>query len=146
MERGEILLIDDNKAEMRLLQEAFNATGFPRPLKTFIDPMAAFDYIVTNTKHIFIILCDINMPKLTGPELLDKINHHEDLKLAAIPFLFITNSAQESDIIRCYKLGAQGYFQKPYEPDQMTLLFRLIVNYWTAAFIPFHKYPHMNFV
>jgi CheY-like chemotaxis protein len=146
MERGEIVLIDDNKAELRLLKEAFEATGFPRHLKTIADPTLAFDYIVKNVKNIFIILCDINMPKLSGPALLDKINKNHELKMAVIPFIFLTNSAQEKDILRAYELAPQGYFQKPFHTEGMTQLFKLIINYWTAAFIPFHEYPHMNFV
>jgi CheY-like chemotaxis protein len=146
MERGEILLIDDNKAELRLLKEAFEATGFPRKLKTFEDPYKAFDYIVKNVKSIFIILCDINMPGLSGFGLLEKINQDEALKMAVIPFIFLADSAQEKDILHAYKLAPQGYFQKPYQGEDMTKLFRMIINYWTAAFIPFHSYPHMNFV
>jgi len=146
MERGEIVLIDDNKSEMRLLQEAFSDTGFPRKLTTFTDSTTALEYIMKNAKGIFIILCDISMPKLSGPDLLDKLNQDQELKMASIPFIFLTNSAQESDILRCYKLNPQGYFQKPFRTEEMTNLFRQIINYWTAAFIPYHKYPHMNFV
>jgi CheY-like chemotaxis protein len=83
---------------------------------------------------------------LSGPELLDRINQDHELKMAAIPFIFLSNSAQEKDILCCYELAPQGYFQKPFEPLQMTELFKRIINYWTAAFVPYRKYPHMNFV
>jgi chemotaxis family two-component system response regulator Rcp1 len=142
MERGEILLIDDNKSELRLLKEAFSATGFPRPVVTFMDAASAYDYITKNTKNIFVILCDISMPKMTGPELLEKINLDHELKMAAIPFIFLSNSVAEKDIEKCYSLASQGYFQKPYEMEDMTHMFKLIINYWTAAFIPYHKYTH----
>ena len=144
MQKGSIVLIDDSKAELRLLQEAFLDVNYPHDLMTFTNGESAFAYISKAASKIFIILCDIQMPGMTGPNLLEKINAVPELKLEAIPFLFFSNSAEQKDIIHAYELAAQGYFQKPLSVPHMTDLFNRIIDYWSASYIP-HGRHHRPF-
>src|SRR5690349_3705771 len=107
MKRGSIVCIDDSKAELGLLAEAFSRNDFNRDLVAFSDPEDAFHYIKTHISDIFVIICDIKMPVMTGPELLQKINETHDLKMLTIPFIFFSNSDNPSDVDSTYTLSAQ---------------------------------------
>jgi CheY-like chemotaxis protein len=144
MKRGSVVLIDDDEAELRLYEEAFKLTGFPRELITFSTGEAAYRFIADKNEEIFVIISDINMPAMSGPDLLRKINANPDLKMKCIPFLFFSNSENEKDIEEAYKLAVQGYFQKPFEIEELTALFKAIINYWSAARIPRHKHHRIH--
>jgi CheY-like chemotaxis protein len=136
MSKNTLLVVDDSLSELRLLKEAFKDTQFEYKWRQFTAAPLAFDFIKAHASDIFIILCDINMPAMTGLELLDTINKNYKLKLESIPFIFLSSSVSEVDIERAYALSAQGYFQKPIEMDQMTKLLGGIIYYWSEAQIP----------
>ncbi len=144
MKRGVVVLIDDNKVELELFKIAFHETHFPRDLVTFSDPREAWKYLTHHMKEVFIVLCDINMPVMTGPELLEKINQNHELKMLTTPFIFLSNSDIAKDIDHAYTLAAQGYFQKPMDTEHMTKLLNLIIDYWTAARIPRDKHHYIH--
>jgi two-component system response regulator len=58
-----------------------------------------------------LVLLDLNMPKITGKEVLEKIK--SDTELENMPVIVVTNSDYKKDMIDCYRLRADGYFQKP---------------------------------
>ena len=58
-----------------------------------------------------LILLDLNMPKITGKEVLEKIKTDPDLE--NMPVIVVTNSDYKKDMIECYRLRADGYLQKP---------------------------------
>jgi CheY-like chemotaxis protein len=140
MNRGHVLFIDDNEAELRLYKEAFSQAGFPSETITFSDAEAALRFITESRDKLFLIICDIKMPGMSGPELLKKLNEDHELKMQAVPFIFFSNSDADQDIEEAYSLAAQGYFQKPLELDELTDLFRRIIAYWSAARIPRYKH------
>jgi CheY-like chemotaxis protein len=144
MNRGNVLLIDDSISELRLYKEAFKDTGYPKELVTFSDAHLAYDYIVKNHEKIFLIICDVNMPGMTGPDLLKKINENHELKMQAIPFMFFSNSENEKDIEAAYSLSAQGYFHKPTGIEELTRLFQRIIDYWSSARIPRTKHHFID--
>src|SRR5204863_6826074 len=101
----EIIFIDDNRAELLLAEEAIKEIE-KFILKTFDDASLAYKYISENSKRIFLIISDINMPRLSGIELLGLINADYDLKMEAIPFIFLSNSGNTEDIEKAYALAA----------------------------------------
>jgi CheY-like chemotaxis protein len=136
MKNKQIVIIDDNEAELRLYEEAYNETGQPYFLKKFTDAQSAFSYLVLHIKEVFIILCDISMPGMGGSDLLAKINKNHELKMEVIPFIFLSNSNIEKDVRKAYSLSAQGYFKKPMTLLEMEDLFKSIISYWSHAQIP----------
>ena len=62
-------------------------------------------------KPFDLVLLDLNMPKVTGKEVLEKIKTDPDLENT--PVIIVTNSDYKKDMIECYRLGANGYMQKP---------------------------------
>jgi CheY-like chemotaxis protein len=136
MKKSVIVVIDDNRSDLRLLKEAYRDTGYNYKWKEFLDAPSAFDYLKEKAEDVFIIICDINMPKMTGLELLDNINHNFKLRMMAIPFIFLSASSSELDVERAYFLSAQGYFQKPMDTNEMTDILKGIIYYWSVAQVP----------
>jgi len=136
LNQGTIMIIDDNQGELRLFEEAYKDTGYEYVLKKFTDAREALNYFVIHAKKVFMIICDISMPGMDGPELLDTINQNHELKMEAVPFIFFSNSNIRKDVRRAYTLSAQGYFQKPMGLEETVDLFKTMINYWNVAKLP----------
>lgn len=109
-------VVEDNPAEVRLIQEAIKEAGLQDfvELEYAYDGEEACDYLDTAkllNKNIHLVLLDLNMPKITGKEVLEKIKTDPDLE--NLPVIVVTNSDYKKDMIECYRLGANGYMQKP---------------------------------
>lgn len=119
IERNEpyqIFVIEDNPAEVRLMQEAVKEANLSEviSMEYAYDGEEAFEYLDTSKiigKKIDLILLDLNMPRVTGKEVLEKIKSDPDLE--HIPVIVVTNSDYKKDMIECYRLRADGYLQKP---------------------------------
>ncbi len=134
---SQIILIDDNHTELRLAKEAFQQIpGNPYEVIFFDRSPEAFGYIKQNAADIFIVICDIKMPQMTGMEMLEQINADYELKMEAIPFIFLSNSENLKEIEHAYSLAAQGYFVKPLQLEKLAKLFRTLIDYWSMATIP----------
>jgi len=111
-----LFLAEDNPAEVRLIQEAIKEANLHDDveLEYAYDGEEACELLDTAKiigKNYDLILLDLNMPKVTGKEVLEKIKTDSDLQ--SIPVMMVTNSDYKKDMIDCYRLGADGYFQKP---------------------------------
>ena len=78
----------------------------------------------------------MHMPKMTGIELLASINADHELKMHAIPFIFLSDSKNSAVIESAYALNAQGYFVKPNKISELTEIIKVIFNYWSMTRIP----------
>jgi response regulator RpfG family c-di-GMP phosphodiesterase len=135
--KGAIILIDDNKSELALCTEALKDVQFSNELIMFNDSTDAMEYIMVHSKNIFLIISDVNMPKLSGIEMLKKIHgESSNDKVDSIPFIFLTNSDAPADIMEAYALPMQGYFIKPMLLSDLSYLLKSIINYWSCASIP----------
>lgn len=111
-----LFLVEDNPAEVRLMQEAIKEAGLSDDveLEYAYDGEEACDQLDTAKiigKPFDLVLLDLNMPKVTGKEVLEKIK--TDPELENIPVIVVTNSDYKRDMIECYRLRADGYLQKP---------------------------------
>ncbi|MBT6311691.1 MAG: response regulator [Alphaproteobacteria bacterium] len=75
-----------------------------------------------------LILLDINMPRMNGFEVLDRMRSNP--KLAVIPVVILTSSNNDADVSVCYSLGARSYFVKPLTLSEMAAFVESIANYW----------------
>jgi CheY-like chemotaxis protein len=124
-----LLLVDDNPAELRLMQEAIKDAELDDLVKLSYayDGEEACDFIRTSRiigNKIDMILLDLNMPRLSGKEVLDFVKNNSEH--ANIPVYVITNSDYRRDMIDCYNLRADGYLQKPTE-------FKKLVDFFASV-------------
>ena len=111
-----IFLIEDNPAEVRLMQEAIKEADLFNDIELEFaydgeEACETLDVSKLIGKQYDLVLLDLNMPKVTGKEVLEKIK--TDSELASTPVIVVTNSDYKKDMIECYRLGADGYLQKP---------------------------------
>lgn len=133
---GPIIIIEDDLDDQYILAEVFEELGIKNEIKFFGDGEKALEYLTGTTIEPFIIFSDINMPKLSGMELRNKVHENEDLRLKSIPYLFFTTSAEQQSVIDAYSKSIQGFFIKPTEYKELTATIRSIIDYWTRCVSP----------
>jgi len=84
----------------------------------------------------FLILSDINMPKIGGFELRNKVFTNQQLQHKCIPYLFFTTGVNKNSVIDAYAMSVQGFFIKPYTIPVFQEIIRIIVEYWQKCIAP----------
>ncbi|AXH00249.1 response regulator [Deinococcus wulumuqiensis] len=136
----EILLTEDNPADILLTEEAFEEAEFPCRLHVARDGVEGLAFLRREGRHAGaptpdVILMDLNMPRLSGLELLDILK--EDPQLQHIPVIVLTTSRAEEDVWRSYKLHANAYIPKPVSIGEFVEVIRSLGNFWfTVAALP----------
>jgi two-component system, chemotaxis family, response regulator Rcp1 len=136
----DVLLIEDNAADVRLAQEAFGLSKKPINLHVVGDGVEAMSFLRRNGAYVdaprpHVILLDLNLPKMDGREVLTILKNDIDLK--AIPTIILTSSDARADIEYCYRNSANCYIRKPDDWDSFSHVVRSINSLWfTLAKIP----------
>lgn len=133
---GPIVIIEDDLEDQELLADVFKELKVANEVLFFSDGQKALDYLVTTHIKPFIIFSDINMPKLSGAELREKIHNNEDLRLKSIPYLFFSTSAEQKAVVEAYSKSVQGFFVKPHSFDKLSRVIRIIIEYWQECISP----------
>jgi two-component system, chemotaxis family, response regulator Rcp1 len=128
-----ILLVEDNKAELRLLQEAFNESAEPLELHAVSDGEEALNFMYGRDSHAGkprpdLILLDINLPKINGHQVLRNLKNEPDLK--RIPVLMLSGSRSAADIYSAYDNHANAYLQKPSDLKDYFHLVSELKRFW----------------
>lgn len=126
-----ILLIEDNPIDIDLTLRAFATKKITNNLLVARDGEEALDYIKQwdngEPTPIFILL-DLNMPKINGLEVLQKLKEHPEYK--TIPVVILTTSSESSDLQTAYKLGVNSYIVKPVSFENFLEVIDHIDLYW----------------
>jgi chemotaxis family two-component system response regulator Rcp1 len=130
----EILLVEDNPADVRLTREIFE-NGAPTHLNVVGDGEQAMAYLRRQEPYADrprpqLVLLDLNLPKKDGREVLEEMKG--DTSLCRIPVVVLTTSAAESDITRSYDLHANCYITKPMDLDEYFEVVGSIKDFWLA--------------
>jgi chemotaxis family two-component system response regulator Rcp1 len=132
-----ILLIEDNPADIRLTKEVLKDGKIKNNLSVVMDGEEALHflrrtgkYTGTEIPNIDIILLDLNLPKKDGREVLAEIKTDENLK--QIPVIILTTSAAERDILNTYANHANCYIMKPVDFNQFINVVRTIEKFWLS--------------
>ncbi|MGZ3514384.1 MAG: response regulator [Thermodesulfobacteriota bacterium] len=133
-EKVEILLIEDNPADVELTLNALKERKLANNVKVLMDGEEALDYlfnvcgVTAGVGCPFLILLDLKLPKVSGLEILEKIRSDERTKM--IPVVVLTSSAEEKDRVESYKLGVNSYIVKPVEFEKFAEVVSEIGFYW----------------
>lgn len=126
----DILIIEDDEDDRDILQEIFRDLGYKNKLVFFSDSTEVVDYLRRPDIQPFIIISDINMPKLGGFELRNIILQEEILMDKDIPYIFISNAQDENSIKQANKLSIQGFIQKGDDYNKYKEKIKNLVDYW----------------
>jgi CheY-like chemotaxis protein len=133
---GPILIIEDDLDDRGFFKEAFEALNYDNDVIYFEDGESALAYLMEEPIKPFLILSDINMPRLSGIQLKETIQLNENLRLKCIPYLFFTTTANQQHVIDAYSKSVQGFFVKPVKMEHLTNTIRKIVDYWQVCESP----------
>lgn len=134
--KGEIILIEDDRDDQELFKEAYRELGVPNKLTVLDNGFEAYEYFNNAEKDLFLIISDINMPRMTGIQLRDKMQQFGETRLRSIPFLFLTTGTAPDNVIYSYDHSVQGFFLKPSKFDELKTVLRQIVEYWKICTEP----------
>jgi chemotaxis family two-component system response regulator Rcp1 len=133
---AEILLVEDNPGDIRLIQEAFKEGGFSSHLSIARDGEQALAYLrkegaYSKSPRPSFILLDLNLPRKDGREVLAEIK--KDKGLRQIPVVILSTSTRDDDIRRAYDLHANCYIAKPLDLDSLVRLGRSLEDFWLST-------------
>ena len=134
--KGPIIVIEDDADDQELLVEIFQKLGYENKITYFQDGNDALDYLNKSEVQPFLILSDINMPKLDGFQLRNRVFTNEQLQTKCIPYLFFTTAANKKSVIDAYTMSVQGFFVKPTSMQALENTIRKIVEYWQECIAP----------
>ncbi len=121
-----ILLVDDDEDYYYLAKEAFEEAGITDGFSWVSGGQELFESL--KMKRPGLILLDLNMPRMDGFQVLEKIKVIGAYK--CIPIVILTTSRAESDVTKSFELGASGFISKPIDFTQLVDLAKSFVKYW----------------
>ena len=133
---GPVVIIEDDIDDKETLEEVFKKLKYPNELLFFEDGQAALDFLNTSNVTPFLILSDINMPKLDGFALRDKIKMDAKLQLKCIPYLFFSTASSQKAVVDAYSLSVQGFFVKQSSMAELEKTITVIMEYWKRCVAP----------
>jgi CheY-like chemotaxis protein len=133
---GPVLIIEDDWDDQDVLKEVFESLPYPNKVMFFNDGEEALNFLTESKEDPFIIFSDINMPKLNGMELRQKIQENEELRVKSIPFLFFSTSSEHKFIVDAYSKSVQGFFIKPNSYREIKETIMIIMEYWSKCVAP----------
>nr|MBI1230216.1 response regulator [Cytophagales bacterium] len=134
--RVPVVIIEDDLDDQYILAKVFKELEYENEVIFFKDSVQALEYLTDSDIEPFLVLSDINMPKLSGIELREKIVNNEDLRLKSIPYLFFTTCAEQKDVIDAYSRSMQGFFVKGDNYTKLKNTIEKIVAYWQECESP----------
>jgi CheY-like chemotaxis protein len=128
----EVLLVEDNPGDVRLTRESFREGELDVHLTVASDGEEALAVLRRVAAHAAarpdLILLDLNLPRLSGPEVLAEIKADEELR--RIPVIVLTSSRREQDILASYNRNANCCITKPVDLEQFMQMIRAIEHFW----------------
>jgi CheY-like chemotaxis protein len=138
-----ILLVEDNPADIKITQRALRESAVSVELVVVRDGQEAVDYLLHQGDFAGrkgwripeLILLDLNLPRLTGREVLECVRATPVLR--AVPVVVLTTSRRREDVQEVYAAGANTYIEKPQDFRRFVDVLRTIHHYWLdTALLP----------
>ena len=131
-----VIVIEDDADDRYLLEQVFTKLGYPNRIIFFPDGQSALDFLNVTDITPFLILSDINLPKLDGFELRSKIRMDAQLQIKCIPYLFFSTASSQRSVVDAYSLSVQGFFIKQSTIAEMEKTIKVIMEYWARCVSP----------
>ncbi|MEO6034828.1 MAG: response regulator [Verrucomicrobiota bacterium] len=136
MAKAMILLAEDDAGDVFLMKHALEKASVSYPMKVVRDGEEAIHYLQgagefadrKNNPLPAILLLDLNMPKISGFEILTWIRGQVDLK--RLPVVVLSTSSQQHDVRKAYELGANSYLTKPSNFDDLVEMVKMVEANW----------------
>ncbi|MBB3445921.1 response regulator [Sinorhizobium sp. B11] len=136
-----IVMIEDDEGHARLIEKNVRRAGVNNEIVPFTNGTSALDFILgadrsgeVSRDRYLLVLLDLNLPDMSGIDILEKIKGNEHTK--RLPVVILTTTDDEREIQRCYDLGANVYITKPVDYDNFAHAIRQLGLFFAVIQIP----------
>lgn len=130
-----IMLLEDDDGDARALERAFEKAGITNPITRVVDGIEALEILQGgNFSSPFVIISDINMPRMDGIKFLQTLRSDPELSRSIV--FMLTTSKSEGDIFLSYNSHAAGYICKQTAGQDFLGLITLMSSYWHIVELP----------
>ncbi len=129
-----ILLVEDDEKDSEAVVRAFKKRNFTNPLTIVPDGVEAFAVLQREIKHPYLILLDLNMPRMSGLEFLQRLRQDPLLRRSIV--FVLTTSDREEDKLAAYDAQVAGYLVKARAGEDFTRVTDLLERYWNTVEFP----------
>lgn len=134
--KGPIIVIEDDADDRDSIASVYNELGFENKLVFLEDGEKALKFLNTLDVVPFIIISDINMPKLDGLALRTLVSKNQAINFLCIPYIIFSTTTDKRFVDLAYSSGIQGYFQKPSSYMELKNTLMTIIGYWKKSRSP----------
>ncbi|TAL76586.1 MAG: response regulator [Beijerinckiaceae bacterium] len=136
-----IIMIEDDEGHARLIERNIRRAGVNNEIIAFANGTAALDYLFgpdgtgeISARRSILILLDLNLPDMTGVDILSKVKSNPHLHRT--PVIVLTTTDDQREIKHCYDLGANVYITKPVDYDNFANAIRQLGLFFAVMQIP----------
>lgn len=131
----DILLVEDSKVDAELIAEALKDSQLPHRLDLAQDGEEALNLLQAREERPHLVLLDLNLPKVSGVEVLTQMRQDPDLCI--VPVIILTNSQSQDDVAKCYAARCNAYIRKPLGYGKLASTIKTTGEFWfKTATIP----------
>ena len=136
-----IIMIEDDEGHARLIEKNIRRAGVSNQIVPFTNGTAALEYLMgpdgtgaVNKGRQVLVLLDLNLPDMTGVDILEKVKGNEHTKRS--PVVVLTTTDDQREIQRCYDLGANVYITKPVDYEGFANAIRQLGLFFSVMQVP----------
>ncbi|MZQ89102.1 response regulator [Frigidibacter albus] len=136
-----IVMVEDDEGHARLIEKNIRRAGVHNEIIPFADGTSALDFILGTDRsgeaaigRYLLILLDLNLPDMTGIDILERVKTNPHTK--HLPVVILTTTDDEAEIKRCYDLGANVYITKPVEYESFANAIRQLGLFFAVLQVP----------
>lgn len=139
---GEIWVVDDDIDDQEIIKEIFKDANMAHPLVCFTNAEDMLQELSRAAVAPFMIISDINLPKINGFAMRERMLQTANNKFHGVPFLFWSSYASDAQVKKAFDLGAHGFFLKEAQFSQWKDTLLQIVHYWEKSKMPTKEDKH----
>lgn len=136
-----IIMVEDDEGHARLIEKNIRRAGVNNRIVPLTNGTDALDYILGKDRSgkagigkQFLVLLDLNLPDMTGVDILEKVKTNPHTRLT--PVVVLTTTDDEREIKRCYDLGANVYITKPVDYENFANAIRQLGLFFSVMQVP----------
>jgi CheY-like chemotaxis protein len=132
-----IIMVEDDEGHARLIERNIRRAGVNNEIRHFVSGTAVLEHLFqpsSISNGPFLVLLDLNLPDMTGTDILTKIKGNETLRRA--PVIVLTTTDDKAEIQRCYDLGANVYITKPVDYENFAQAIRQLGLFLSVIQVP----------
>ena len=136
-----IIMVEDDEGHARLIEKNIRRAGVANEVLGFKDGTSALEFLLgpdgtglVNAGRALLVLLDLNLPDMTGVDILKVVKENEHLKRA--PVIVLTTTDDQREIQRCYDLGCNVYITKPVNYEGFSNAIRQLGLFFSVIQVP----------